>query len=474
MKHAKRINAAAALTLAAVTTFGVGLAGTVTAAPRAYAVTQQEYQQKLDEQSALKAKLTGVSQSLTDQILQLNDLTQNQIPAAEKAAQQAQQDAQQAKDLAETTAQRLQAAQKDKADLQAKIKQTGMDYDDAKAAVAQLARDSFHGSDASTVMEVVTKATTTTDFVNKMQSEAAVTRSEANAASAAADSLNVSENRQQRLDAIESEISTLKQKTDEQAASAQVAAESAQTKQSQLESLRSQGTAARSSLEQQKSSLTTKSAQEAADIVALKSQIDSYAATVPTGSTTPDPGSGGSQQIGRGGQTSSGGGTSSGGSSNSGSGGSSNSGSSGAVGMNYAVPGSCAEGSSYCYGHYTGNTVGGSAYPALNCTLWAYIRRSQLRLPVGSYMGDGAQWASNARSMGYLVNNTPHVGAVMVFARGQRVTSWNADWQYGHVAVVERVNSDGSVIISEGGTGFPSFPYAERVYNASNYQFIHY
>lgn len=54
--------------------------------------------------------------------------------------------------------------------------------------------------------------------------------------------------------------------------------------------------------------------------------------------------------------------------------------------MNYAVPGNCPAGSGYCYGHNTGNTVGGAAYPSRQCTLWAYLRRSQLSLPVGSYM----------------------------------------------------------------------------------------
>ena len=142
--------------------------------------------------------------------------------------------------------------------------------------------------------------------------------------------------------------------------------------------------------------------------------------------------------------------------------------------MNYSVPGSCPSGSGYCYGHSTGNTVGGSAYPARQCTLWAYLRRSELGLPVGSFMGNGEQWDNTARSLGYLVNNTPHYGAVMVFERGQYVNGWYADPYYGHVAVVERVNADGSVLISEGGTGFATFPAWETVYNAYNYTYIHY
>ena len=62
----------------------------------------------------------------------------------------------------------------------------------------------------------------------------------------------------------------------------------------------------------------------------------------------------------------------------------------------------------------------------------------------------------------------------MVFARGQRVGNWTADWQYGHVAVVERVNADGSVLISEGGTGFSTFPAYETIYNPGDYEYVHY
>lgn len=135
--------------------------------------------------------------------------------------------------------------------------------------------------------------------------------------------------------------------------------------------------------------------------------------------------------------------------------------------------GNCAERQAFCYGHATGNTVGGMGYPARNCTLWAYQRRVALGLPVGSYMGNGADWANTARRLGYTVNHTPAPGAVMVFGRGTRVSSWFADPLYGHVAVVERVNADGSVYVSEGGTGFPTFPYYETIRNATSYEFIH-
>ena len=468
MNRTKRWDAVCGLVGSLAMLLGGGIFG-LTAAPQPARADWSSYQQKVQSHAALKSKLAGVSTQLANQILSLDDLTSNQIPAAQQSAIEAQQQAEQADSLVQATNDRLQAARKDRADLEAKIRQTGIDYDDAKAGVAQMARKSFHGSETSQIMDVVTKSSNTQDFVDKMQSDAAVTRSEANTANDAANTLNSSMNRKQRLEAIEEQISTLKAKADQQQAAAQQALDAAQAKQDHLQALRDQGTAARKQLESQKAALTTQSAREAAEIVATESMIDSLNTGNPGGSA--DPHAGGAQQI------SSGGGSGQSPApqpippSNNGGGGN---GGGGASGMNYAVPGSCPEGSGFCYGHNTGNSVGGSAYPARQCTLWAYIRRSQLALPVGSYMGNGAECAGKARGLGYLVNNTPHVGAAMVFARGQRVTNWNADWTYGHVAVVERVNADGSVLISEGGTGFASFPTYETVYGASNYQYIHY
>lgn len=439
-----------------------GVAGSLLTAPKANAVSMNEYRRKVQRNENLKRQLAGVNKQLANKILELNDLNERQIPGQVRAEQQAEEQANQARSLAEATQQRLESAQKDKRDLEEKIKKTGVDFDDAKAQVAQLARKSFHGSQASDVMDIVTKSTTTEQFVGKLQSEAAVARSEANAANDAAVKLNTSMNRRQRLAAIEVEIAKLKQQADSQAQTAQLAAKAANDRRKALQDLRDQGETIRRQLESQKSSLTTQSAREAAEIVAMKSAIDAQARALANKSfARADPNAGNRQQL-RGAtrgnvylppmQLSDG----------------------AANGMNYTVPGNCPEGAKFCYGHNTGNSVGGSAYPARQCTLWAYLRRSQLGLPVGSYMGNGAEWANTGRRLGYLVNRTPHVGAVMVFARGQRVGNWTADWQYGHVAVVERVNADGSVLISEGGTGFSTFPAYETIYNPGDYEYVHY
>ncbi len=82
--------------------------------------------------------------------------------------------------------------------------------------------------------------------------------------------------------------------------------------------------------------------------------------------------------------------------------------------------------------------VAGNKYDYGYCTWYVYNKRAQIGRPVGSFWGNAVTWASYARSSGYLVNNTPEVGAVLQNGGG-----------YGHVAFVESVGADGSVTVSE-------------------------
>lgn len=458
MKDNSRLRIAVGVIMASTLMLSVGATCSIFSTSPAEAVSLQEYHRKVQNNAALRRKLSGVSKKLADKIVELNDLNERQIPKQLREVEQAEQRSEQARNLADATNQRLESAKKDKLELEEKIKETGIDYDDAKAAVAQLARESFHGSNSSHVMAMLTNSTTTEQFVGKMQSDAAIARSESNAAHNAAITLNTSMNRKQRLAAIEVEITKLKKKADEQVQSAQVAEKEAKNKQKYLQDLRDKGQEIRKQLESQKGSLASQQAREAAEIVKMKSAIDAQArALARSAAARINPKFGNRQQV-------------NGANSSNVSLQSMPEGSGFAQGMNYDVPGNCPEGSKFCYGHGTGNSVGGSAYPARQCTLWAYLRRSQLNLPVGSYMGNGADWAASGRRLGYLVNHTPHVGAIMVFPRGVA----GSDSTYGHVAVVERVNSDGSVLISEGGVGFATFPSYRTISNPGMFEFVHY
>jgi len=89
---------------------------------------------------------------------------------------------------------------------------------------------------------------------------------------------------------------------------------------------------------------------------------------------------------------------------------------------------------------FIGGSVG-NRYDFGYCTWYVYEQRAKAGKPVGSFWSHAKYWDDGARSSGYLVNNVPEAGAVFqtdAFGGG-----------YGHVAIVERKNADGSITISE-------------------------
>lgn len=114
------------------------------------------------------------------------------------------------------------------------------------------------------------------------------------------------------------------------------------------------------------------------------------------------------------------------------------------------------------YGEVVGGYMGGSVgnrYAYGNCTYYVYDRRAAIGRPIGSFWGNAATWAAAARASGYTVNGTPAPGAI---------AQWNAyagAWigYAGHVGIVETVNDDGTVTISEMNNGaFGGFNIVNR------------
>lgn len=398
---------------------------------------QNQHAASVQREAELKQQLAGASQDLANKVLELDDLTNNKIVAAQAKVTQANEDAATAQDEADAASGRLSAAQKDKETLEEQIKQTGKDYDDAHAAVAQLARDEMHGSNASDVMSVVTGATSTQDFVNSMQSRDALSRNEANAASSAATSLSTSKNRGERLAAIEKQIAVLKTQADEKAASARTAAETAQSERDALDKLRQEGETRRDELSSMIDSLDSQSAKQAAQTVLIASQVDSYnrqfqkeqqdaANRVDTGNqggtpstpVTPAPAPAPAPSVG---------------------------------------------------GQGTSNGDYGNAYATGQCTYWAYERRRQMGIGTPSYLGNGGDWWRNAPSYGLRVDHNPQVGAALSFLPGQD----GADGTWGHVAVVEAVYGDGTFQISEMNVGGLWMMNYRTLTNLGQYWFVH-
>jgi surface antigen len=104
----------------------------------------------------------------------------------------------------------------------------------------------------------------------------------------------------------------------------------------------------------------------------------------------------------------------------------------------------------------------GSGYHYGNCTWYAHGRMLQLgysKSALDTMLGDASNWDDTAGNGAY-VSITPQVGAI-------------ANWNSGHVAVVESVNSDGSILISESNwdqnnDGIYNEIYATRLISQNN------
>lgn len=91
-------------------------------------------------------------------------------------------------------------------------------------------------------------------------------------------------------------------------------------------------------------------------------------------------------------------------------------------------------------GFYIGGPVEGNTYAWGNCTYWVYAMRLWAGYPIPGFWGNANSWANSARRDGYVVNQTPSVGAIYQTSAGE----------YGHVGYVVAVDElTGEWTISE-------------------------
>ncbi len=116
-------------------------------------------------------------------------------------------------------------------------------------------------------------------------------------------------------------------------------------------------------------------------------------------------------------------------------------------------------------------SYGANYYYWGDCTWYVFERRQQLGKPVGNNWGNASNWDNAARSQGYSVSNSPSVGAIL------QANAWtNFAWGMGHVAIVERINSNGSILVSEMNFGSGQGVKTYRTISASQvsgHNFIH-
>lgn len=109
------------------------------------------------------------------------------------------------------------------------------------------------------------------------------------------------------------------------------------------------------------------------------------------------------------------------------------------------------------------------------CTWYAADRVLQLykiRLPA---LGNGGDWARNAKARGYKVDKNAKVGDAVCFPQGSNVK--NVDPRYGHIAILEKINSDGSIVCTEFWGGVVDYKLhwmTYSAYEASQAYYIHF
>lgn len=108
----------------------------------------------------------------------------------------------------------------------------------------------------------------------------------------------------------------------------------------------------------------------------------------------------------------------------------------------------------------------GGSYPWGQCTWYTYYRAQELGIHFSPQMGNGGDWQY---ASGYEVSHIPITGSALSFSPGQA----GADSTYGHVAFVEEVRGDGSILISESNVrGIGRLSY--RTFTAEEAQQFHY
>ncbi len=98
------------------------------------------------------------------------------------------------------------------------------------------------------------------------------------------------------------------------------------------------------------------------------------------------------------------------------------------------------------YPDYNGvDYPGADSYAFGNCTQYVYNRIIQLGGQIGTHMGNGGEWGINAQAQGYFTTTVPTEGYAVSFPPGVAGSSP----EYGHVAFVEKVYPDNSILVSE-------------------------
>lgn len=113
----------------------------------------------------------------------------------------------------------------------------------------------------------------------------------------------------------------------------------------------------------------------------------------------------------------------------------------------------------------------GNVYSYGYCTWYVFERRAQMGKPIAGNWGNATSWAYFAGLSGFQVNTTPSVGSII-----QNGGGWGG---YGHVAIVEKILPNGTIVLSEmnyagnWGRVTSGREITQGQYQSGGYRFIH-
>ncbi len=110
------------------------------------------------------------------------------------------------------------------------------------------------------------------------------------------------------------------------------------------------------------------------------------------------------------------------------------------------------------YGQTMTNGSVSRPWPYGQCTYWANDRYQQLTGYWVPWNGNADQWVAGAKLAHWGYSQTPHLPSIIVLMPGTQSASI-----YGHVAVVESINPDGSVHTSNMNWGYRGSTHVEYV-----------
>lgn len=102
-----------------------------------------------------------------------------------------------------------------------------------------------------------------------------------------------------------------------------------------------------------------------------------------------------------------------------------------------------------------------NTYGAGWCTWWVAEQRASIGAPIPNNWGHALTWYQGALNAGYATGTEPAVGAIAYFPGAN------------HVAFVEAVYDNGTILISEMGWYWTAFNYNSRVISAANALYIY-